>query len=357
MSLSSNWQKHLVLSLVFCSCTIHAGLPDPAYLPEVETESVIRAAIDVGSAGPKLRVAQVDLANNKIVNLLHAEQYPVFYQASLAQSSDRILSSEIIKESNRAFEQAIAKARSFGADRVVAVATSAFRNAANGHQVADDIQKSTGVKVHIADQNDEGKLAFQAAAARVDAKAEDLIVWDIGGGSTQFITVNPDGTYHIDCSKDGSWAFKNLIIQDVHHQSVDKRKSPNPMSAEEIITAKRCAGDLSDKINPFFKDKASKASTKIIGVGSVFGTSIIQRLNGKNPFTVEDLAAVIKDLTDKSDEDLGGGNFAFVEVSNVILVLGFMERLNIHEMSIIDVNIADGAMLYRPLWDDDIQGN
>src|SRR5580692_7001728 len=71
---------------------------------------VIRAAIDVGSGGPKLRVAEVDLGSNKIEKIICIKQYPVRYQDSLSQSDDQSLSAAIMLEGLTAFKEAVALA-------------------------------------------------------------------------------------------------------------------------------------------------------------------------------------------------------------------------------------------------------
>lgn len=87
-----------------------------------------------------------------------------------------------------------------------------------------------------------------------------------------------------------------------------------------------------------------------IGVGSVFGYGIHGMVGGKNQFSIDDLASVVHKLPGKTDDDLGGGDYAFVEGSNTIFVLGFMQNLRIYKIHIINVNNADGAMIYEPFW-------
>lgn len=319
-------------------------------LPATENAYVIRAAIDLGSGGPKLRVAEVNLTANKIIKILHIEQTLIPFQDSLAQSSDRSLSPEIMLKGLEAFKGAIAKAKSLGAEKIAAIATAAFRNARNGSQFMNEIQAQTGIKVHILDQDLEGELAFQAAFARLDICPKDLITWDIGGGSTQLVGRSSDDRFLIERSQEGSGTFKNFIIERIQQRNIKEFKSPNPMSSEVVSQAEAYARELAEKVNLAIKNKICQPSTQIVGVGSVFGRGIAVLLNHKNPFTVEDLAEAVNGLIDKTDADLGGGDFAFVEVSNAVLTLGFMRGLNIKQMSIVDINNADGVLVYEPFW-------
>lgn len=316
---------------------------------KTHNEPVIRAAIDIGSGGPKLRVAEVDVIANKVTKILHIEQYPVVFQESLSRN-EMTLHSEVMNNGLAAMRQAINSAQTFGVKGIVLIGASIFRNAVNGDEFAGMIQRETGLELHVLNQELEGRLAFQAAAAKVENKIQDLIVWDIGGGSTQWIGMREDMTYHTHGSTDGSGAFRDFIIASIQQRDLKEHTSPNPLTADHAVMAETHARGLSEKVDGVFKEKIRHPRTKIIGVGSAFGRGIASLMRGKTPFTVEDLDQVTNDLIGKTDNELGGGDFSSVEVSNALLVLGFMKGLNIAQMNTVDVNNADGALVYKPFW-------
>ncbi len=313
---------------------------------------VLRAAIDVGAAGPKLRIAEVDRTTNKITKILYTKQWSVFFQDHLSKNSDKKLSPEIMFEGLRAIKEALALAKSFEIQGVVIVGASPFRKALNADEFAKNIYLESGLPIHILDQELEAKLAFQAALAKSSSHLENLVAWDIGGGSTQFITLGLEGEYLFEGSSEGSGPFRDLIVESIQKRSLKEYKSPNPLSDEEVCLAKVHAELLASNVTQVFKDKLCHSETRVVGVGSVFGRGIASLVRGKNPFTTEDLEGVIHDLIGKTDCDLGGGDFACVEVSNAILVYGFMKELGIQKMHIMDVNNADGAIVYNPFWTD-----
>lgn len=312
-----------------------------------DTNIVIRAAIDIGSGGPKLRIAEVDLTGNNINKVLHVGQYPVIFQESLSKGRERTLNPEIMHQGIQAIQEAIALAKSFKAE-VVLIGASIFRNAVNGAQFAHAIYSEVGLPVHILDQELEAKLAFQAVLAKKRFNSENLVVWDIGGGSTQFIGMK-DGSFLVDGSNEGSGPFKDFIIESIQCRD-SKYRSPNPISQEQANLAKAHAFNLARKVDHVIRNKLQESEVEVVGVGSVF-RGIASLVDRKNPFTIEDLTASVHKLIGKSDDDLGGGNFACIEVSNALLALGFMEGLDIKQMTIMDVNNADGAMLYKAFWE------
>jgi exopolyphosphatase/guanosine-5'-triphosphate,3'-diphosphate pyrophosphatase len=85
-----------------------------------------------------------------------------------------------------------------GAERVVAVATSAMRDAANGPQFRDEIERRFGLDARTISGDEEARLTFLGATAGRDAGAATLVI-DIGGGSTEFVVGHPGGDpeFHI----------------------------------------------------------------------------------------------------------------------------------------------------------------
>lgn len=316
-----------------------------------QDNKVIRAAIDIGMGGPKLQVAEIDTSTNQIVKILHTQRYFVNFYDSISKNEDGQLSSDIMEEGLKAFKEAINKAKTFNTTGMVAIATASLRSATNGMQFANRIQNETGVPVHIVDQSLEGKLAFQAVLSKTGIDDEKLVVWDVGGGSIQLIAKTPKDSYIIDCREEGVGAFNDYIIEHVQDRNKQDYKSPNPMSSQDIIQSTAYARGLAEKVDNTLKEKINHGTTSIVGAGSVFGFGIAGLLANKTSFNIEDLALVVQALSGKTDADLGGGDYAFCEGSNAVLVLGFMQALNIKQMQIINVNNADGALTYHPFWE------
>ncbi len=86
-----------------------------------------------------------------------------------------------------------------GAEKRIAVATSAVRDADNGPEFADRVRDETGFDIRTITGDEEARLTFLGATAgRAPASAETLVI-DIGGGSTEFVTGHPGHTptFHV----------------------------------------------------------------------------------------------------------------------------------------------------------------
>jgi exopolyphosphatase/guanosine-5'-triphosphate,3'-diphosphate pyrophosphatase len=68
----------------------------------------------------------------------------------------------------------------------VAVGTAGLRIASNRDAVLAAIEKRTGVDIEVISGDEEGRLAYVAATSGLDLNAGSLVVFDTGGGSSQF---------------------------------------------------------------------------------------------------------------------------------------------------------------------------
>lgn len=70
------------------------------------------------------------------------------------------------------------------------VATEACRRAINGPEFLASVERETGLKLEIIEPEEEARLAVVSCAPLVSAKTEQLLVVDIGGGSTELVWID-----------------------------------------------------------------------------------------------------------------------------------------------------------------------
>ncbi|MBY0424668.1 MAG: exopolyphosphatase [Cytophagales bacterium] len=75
----------------------------------------------------------------------------------------------------------------FGIQEIRAIATSAFRNAHNGQELADRIYSYTGISIEIIDGEEEAELIYHGVKLALDIGSAPALVMDVGGGSVEFI--------------------------------------------------------------------------------------------------------------------------------------------------------------------------
>lgn len=81
----------------------------------------------------------------------------------------------------------VARGSGLGAGDVRIVATSAVRDAANGRAFADAVERATGRRVQVVSGEDEARLMLRGVRSGLGRLDGRVVVFDIGGGSTEYI--------------------------------------------------------------------------------------------------------------------------------------------------------------------------
>lgn len=142
------------------------------------------AAIDIGSNSIHMVVAEVGPSGG--YRLLGREREMV--RLGKTGFGAGALSEAAMQDGLEALAKMTTIARLKGAERVVAVATSAVREAANGGDFLARVKAHTGLDVQLLTGVEEGELIYRAVREVVDLGPGPAAVADIGGGSTEWIT-------------------------------------------------------------------------------------------------------------------------------------------------------------------------
>ena len=98
---------------------------------------------------------------------------------------DGMLSKAGEKALLRAVQDACDQAEKQGVEELMALVTSAIRDAENGLEVLDRVRARTGVDLQVLSGEDEARLTFLAVRRWFGWSAGKLLVLDIGGGSLE----------------------------------------------------------------------------------------------------------------------------------------------------------------------------
>jgi exopolyphosphatase/guanosine-5'-triphosphate,3'-diphosphate pyrophosphatase len=157
-------------------------------------------------AYPDMRLATIDLGTNT-VRLLVADLEPGAGRWRVIDAAQRVtrlgeglaasgrLGEAPAERTATAVGEYVTRARRAGAERVAIVATSAVREAANGREFAAALERATGERVTVVSGSEEAALTLAGVLAGLDERggAAPALVFDIGGGSTEYILAR-DGT-------------------------------------------------------------------------------------------------------------------------------------------------------------------
>lgn len=305
-----------------------------------------RAAFDVGSATIKMKTASFNKCRPAPIRIIRHQEAKVPFAES---TWNRTLSLNVRNEGIEQIQAMKDEALSAGAQTFAGVATAAFRQADNAADFLAEIKAKTGINIRLISQEEEAVLGYQAALTQVRKPAGAIIVWDIGGNSMQMVMKDKAQKYRVYRGQMASISYKNQIIEKVHRRPADGQTSPNPIGGRNLLTAlelaMNAAGDVPDEIKRFLR----QAGTTVIGIGAVHNQSIRKQLGGKTTYRRAELRKVLGKKLDLTDAQVGGP-FADTDVSNLILVWGFMQKLDIAEVHLADVNLTDGILNDPAFW-------
>jgi exopolyphosphatase/guanosine-5'-triphosphate,3'-diphosphate pyrophosphatase len=144
------------------------------------------ATIDLGTNTVRLLIADVERGAARW-RTVEADQRVTRLGEGLARTGR--LADVPAERTAGAVTEYVARARRAAAERIAIVATSAVREAANGREFAARLEQTTGETVSIIGGDEEAALTLTGVLAGLDAldPAAPAIVFDIGGGSTEYI--------------------------------------------------------------------------------------------------------------------------------------------------------------------------
>jgi exopolyphosphatase / guanosine-5'-triphosphate,3'-diphosphate pyrophosphatase len=149
---------------------------------------VIRVgAVDMGTNSTRLLVADVDGDE-----LSEVERLLRITRLGDRVDADGRLADASMERVHTVLDVYAKTARELGAERVLATATSAVRDAANGRDFLAEVERRHGFETRLLTGREEAEVTYRGVTSRLSAGAGTLVC-DIGGGSTELVLGGPDG--------------------------------------------------------------------------------------------------------------------------------------------------------------------
>ena len=145
------------------------------------------AAVDIGTNSTRLLVADIDEGRVEDVE----RDARVTRLGEGVDKRRRLLPLPIARVRNTLSDYRRTLER-LGAERTLAIATSAIRDAENGEAFLGEVEWSYGFATRLLSGHDEALMTYRGVTSGRPVAAGSVIV-DIGGGSTELIAGGPDG--------------------------------------------------------------------------------------------------------------------------------------------------------------------
>jgi exopolyphosphatase / guanosine-5'-triphosphate,3'-diphosphate pyrophosphatase len=145
------------------------------------------AAIDIGTNSTRLLVADVE--NDAVREL---DRRLTITRLGEGVDKRRQLMPQAIARVRNALAEYRRAAEEGAAERTLAFATSAVRDAENGEAFLGEVEWSYGFNTRLLTGHEEALMTFRGVSAGREVAPETLVI-DVGGGSTELILGGPDG--------------------------------------------------------------------------------------------------------------------------------------------------------------------
>lgn len=140
------------------------------------------ASIDFGTNTARLLIA--DCVSSTCFNQLCLEREIVRMGGGFCRENG--LSPDAWERGLACLERFAEIMKRYGVEQVRAVATSAVRDAVNGREFTDVVLQKTGINLRVIDGIEEGHLTLTGVWCGLDEPHKDVLLFDVGGGSTEF---------------------------------------------------------------------------------------------------------------------------------------------------------------------------
>lgn len=236
--------------------------------------------------------------------------------------------------------------KDYGIDKLRAVATSAVRESENGLDFVRLVLRETGIPIEVITGDEEARLTVLGVLGNVTFDTPNCLIFDIGGGSTEYVYV-----------KSGN--IENIVSTGLGVVSLTENYLKNDTDSESDVI--RLKTRIEDVLNTELEDlpHPEPACLTVIGTAGTPTTLAAMQMGLEeydselvNNFTLT--GGMIKDIlrklvripkTERTDiPGLEKGREDLI-ISGILITLATLERFSSESMVVSDAGLLEGIAL------------
>lgn len=235
-------------------------------------------------------------------------------------------------------------ADSHGVDEIIAVATSATREATNGSDFLKAIAEKTGIRARVISGTEEARLIHQAAVYGVGITSDAVVVVDIGGGSVEI-------THGAGSTMDEGRSFKLGVIR-----LTERFVKTDPLAPRD---ARRLTRHIDAELGKYLGQIVRRGFDRVIGTsGTIQSLGGVALAEGGSPpgslrnrrVTAKQIRRtrkqlVARDLQERLRVPGLEPRRADLAVAGSILLDAIVRKLGASDVTLCDLSLREGLIL------------
>src|SRR5665647_126384 len=166
----------------------------------VKTAVHVVGFVDIGTNAVRLLVVRIN--PNFSYTIISQEKEVV--RLGEEEFKDNILKPEAIERAIFVCGKFASLSKTYGASEIIAVGTSAIREAQNQREFLEKLHNETGLNVNVISGQEEARLICVGVSSGIDIGEEKSIFIDFGGGSTEIAVGNQHECFSLDSLRLGA---------------------------------------------------------------------------------------------------------------------------------------------------------
>jgi exopolyphosphatase/guanosine-5'-triphosphate,3'-diphosphate pyrophosphatase len=161
---------------------VHGPARPPAPGPEHRPQAPVYAALDLGTNNCRLLVARPSRRGFKVI-----DAFSRVIRLGEGVATNGVLSDAAMTRTAAALQVCAQKITRHAVSRARLIATEACRTASNAPAFLAQMHNDFGLDIEILSREEEARLAVSGCASLIDPDTDLVLVFDIGGGSSELV--------------------------------------------------------------------------------------------------------------------------------------------------------------------------
>lgn len=310
--------------------------------PFHSTGTRIVSFIDIGTNSIRLLIARI----NKDCSYTILSRQKQRVRLGEGEFSHNILREDAMERGVVVTSQFIKMARSFGSEEVVAVATSATRDAINRNQFLGRLRRETGVDVRVISGREEARLIYLGVSNGIHLGSEHALFIDIGGGSTEIAIGDQRSHFFLDSIDLGSIRL---------YEKFFPGGNTNPVSDSEYELIcdhiQRVIANTIRELRLLRIDRVIGSSGTIINIGEIARRALPGRKDEDTIYIslaeIREVCSLLRSLSLKERKKVPGINpdRADIIICGAAILELLLRELAIDEIAVSNRGLQDGLIV------------